>query len=155
MLEVRNLLAGFRPIDEVGNNLANVNWGAAPADRQGGAAIQLLRISPVAYADGISAPALPNNPSARLVSNIVDNQADPNNPTQDIATVDQNSLGDFGYAFGQFIDHDMDLTPGGGASFPIPVPVGDPIGGANDTPLPFTRSQTDPNTGTSTSNPLQ
>jgi hypothetical protein len=155
MLEVRNLLAGFRPIDEVGNNLANVNWGAAPADRQGGAAIQLLRISPVAYADGISAPALPNNASARLISNIVDNQADPNIPTQDIATVDQNSLSDFGYAFGQFIDHDMDLTQGSGASFPIPVPIGDPIGGANDSPLPFTRSQTDPNTGTSTSNPLQ
>jgi hypothetical protein len=47
----------------------------------------------------------------------------------------------------------MDLTPGGGASFPIPVPPGDPIGGVG--PLPFTRSRFDPTTGTSTSNPRQ
>jgi hypothetical protein len=155
LLEDRNLLSSYRPIDEVGNNANNPNWGAAPADQQGGAAIQLLRESPVEYADGIGAPSLPNNPSARLVSNLVDNQADPNNPGVDIATVDQNSLSDFGYAFGQFMDHDMDLTPDGGASFPILVPVGDPIGGPNDTPLPFTRSQTDPNTGSSKQNPLQ
>jgi hypothetical protein len=144
--------SGYRPIDEVGNNVANPNWGAAPADQPGGAAIQLLRNSPVAYADGISAPSLPNNPSARLASDLINNQADPNNPSQDLQTVNQQSLSDFGYAFGQFIDHDMDLTPDGGASFPIPVSPGDPIG---PNPLPFTRSQTDPNTGTSTTNPLQ
>jgi hypothetical protein len=61
-------------------------------------------------------------------------------------------LSDFGYAFGQFMDHDMDLTPDGGASFDIPVAAGDPIG---PNALPFTRSVTDPSTGTSTSNPLQ
>lgn len=155
LLEVRNLLSSYRPIDEVGNNANNPNWGAAPADQACGAAIQLLRQSPVAYADGIGSPSLPNNPSARLVSNLVDNQADPNNSGVDLATVDQRSLSDFGYVLGQFMDHDMDLTPDGGASFPIPVPPGDPIGGPNDTPLPFTRSQTDPNTGTSKKNPLQ
>jgi hypothetical protein len=47
----------------------------------------------------------------------------------------------------------MDLTPGGGDSFSIDVPAGDPIGGAG--PLPFSRSQFEPNTGTSTSNPRQ
>jgi hypothetical protein len=147
-LEARCLLSvvGVRPIDEVGNNLANPTWGAAPADQTGGAAIQLLRISPVAYADGIRSPSLPNNPSARLVSDLLSNQADPNNPTVDIATVDKQSLSDFGYAFGQFIDHDMDLTPDGGERFDIPVPAGDPIG---PNPLPFTRSQFDPNTGSS------
>ena len=36
--------------------------------------------------------------------------------------------------------------------FPIAVPAGDPIGAG---PLPFTRSNFDPNTGTSTSNPRQ
>jgi hypothetical protein len=137
--------SGFRPIDEVGNNVDNPSQGTANTD--------LLRLSPVAYADGSSAPSLPNNPSARLLSNILNNQADPNNSAQDISVIDTNSLSDYGYVWGQFIDHDMDLTPGGGAWFPIDVPAGDPIGGAG--PLPFTRSQFDPNTGTSTSNPRQ
>ena len=66
--------------------------------------------------------------------------------------VSRQGLSDFGYAFGQFMDHDMDLTPDGGASFPITVAAGDPIG---PNALPFTRSLTDPSTGTSTSNPLQ
>jgi hypothetical protein len=129
----------------VGNNSVNPTWGTAGTD--------LLRVSPVAYADGVSAPSLPNDPSARLVSNILNNQADPNNPSQDLSTVDGNSLSDFGYVWGQFIDHDMDLTPDGGASFPIDVPPGDPIGGAG--PLPFSRSQFDPSTGTDPSNPRQ
>jgi hypothetical protein len=145
-------VTGVRPIDEVGNNLANPTWGAAPADLTGGAPIQLLRISPVAYSDGVSGPSLPANPSARLVSNLLSNQADPNNPGVDLATVDQQSLSDFGYAFGQFMDHDMDLTPDGAEAFNIPVPAGDPIG---PDPLPFTRSQFDPNTGTGPNNPRQ
>jgi hypothetical protein len=151
-LETRYLLTGYRPIDEVGNNQANPTWGAAPADQPNGAPIQLLRSSPVAYADGISAPSLPDNPSARLASDNLNNQADPANPSQDLQTVSQESLSDFGYVFGQFLDHDLDLTLDGGASFPIDVPPGDPIG---PDPLPFTRSQYDPTTGTSTSNPRQ
>jgi peroxidase len=144
-LEIRRLLsASVRPITEVGNNLANPNWGIAGAD--------LIRLAATGYADGIDSPALPSDLSARAISNILNNQADPSNPTQDIATIDQNSLSDFGYAFGQFMDHDMDLTPDGGASFPIPVSSSDPIG---PDALPFTRSQTDPDTGTSTSNPAQ
>jgi hypothetical protein len=135
---------GFRPIDEVGNNTANPTEGTAGTD--------LLRVSPAAYADGISAPSLPQDQSARAISNILNDQTDPTDPSQDLNTVDQNSLSDFGYVWGQFIDHDMDLTPDGGASFPIPVAPGDPIG---PNPLPFTRSQFDPATGTSTSNPRQ
>jgi peroxidase len=135
---------GFRPITETGNNQANPTLGTAGTD--------LIRQSPDGYADGISAPSLAQDQSARAISNILNNQADPNNPSQDLNTVDQNSLSDFGYAFGQFMDHDMDLTPDGGASFPIAVASGDPIGPAA---LPFTRSQFDPSTGTSASNPRQ
>src|SRR5262249_20360962 len=62
-------------------------------------------------------------------------------------------LSDFVYVWGQFIDHDMDLTPDGGAALPIAVAPGDPIGGAGS--LPFTRSQFDPNTGTGSANPRQ
>jgi peroxidase len=133
--------------DGSGNNIAHPTWGQAGTD--------LLRVSAPQYANGINSPSLPQNPSARVVSDILNNQADPANPGQDITTIDQNSLSDFGYAFGQFMDHDMDLTQGTGASDPISVPAGDPIGGPNDTPLAFNRSATDPTTGTSTSNPLQ
>ncbi len=136
---------GFRPIDEVGNNLANPTQGTANTD--------LLRLSPVAYADGISAPSLPNNPSARVLSDILNNQADPSNPGQDLNTVDQQSLSDFGYAFGQFIDHDLDLTPtDSNNTLQILADPNDPSQMGNQT---FGRSTTDPATGTSTSNPAQ
>ncbi len=134
----------FRPISGAGNNAARPTWGTAGTD--------LLRVSPAAYADGVSAPALPQDPSARAISNLLNDQTDPNNPSQDVNTVDQQSLSDFGYAFGQFMDHDMDLTPDGGDSFPIPVAAGDPLG---PNALPFTRSQFDPKTGTGPGNPRQ
>src|ERR1700722_2289188 len=137
----------FEPIGGVSNNLANPAWGTAGGD--------LLRLAHPAYADGISSPSLPNDLSARAISDFVNNQADPTNTSQDIQTVDQNSLSDFGYSFGQFMDHDMDLTLDNGVSDPILVPVGDPIGGASDTPLAFNRSLWDPATGTSMANPAQ
>lgn len=139
-----HLSATVRSIDGTGNNLANPTWGSANSD--------LLRLTAAAYANGVNSPALPNDLSARAISNILNDQADPNNLAQDIQTVDGSSLSDFGYAFGQFMDHDMDLTPDGGAPLPIAVAPGDPIG---PNALPFTRSLTDPSTGTSTSNPLQ
>jgi hypothetical protein len=136
-------LGDFRPISEVGNNVANSTLGTANTD--------LLRLSPVAYADGISAPSLPNNPSARVISDIINNQADA--AGNDIATVDGNSLSDFGYAWGQFIDHDMDLTPTGSGEFDnIQADPNDPSQMATQT---FERSSFDPSTGTSTSNPRQ
>ena len=131
---VAQIATGVAPIDGVGNNVANPDWGSAGT--------VLLRLAPPAYADGIFSPALPNNLSPRLISNILNDQAETNN--EDIATVDQNSLSDFGYAFGQFIDHDMDLTPDTGAAFPIPVAADDPIGPQS---LPFFRSVIDPLTG--------
>jgi hypothetical protein len=136
---------GYRPIDEVGNNVANPTEATAATD--------LLRISPAAYADGISAPSLANDPSARVVSDALNNQADPANPMQDLATVDQNSLSDFGYAWGQFIDHDMDLTPTSSAELlQILADPNDPSQMGNQT---FARSLYDPATGTGTSNPRQ
>src|SRR5437764_13293186 len=56
----------WRSIDGTGNNLANPAWGASGTD--------LIRLSPVAYADGVSAPSLPNNPSARVVSDALNTQ---------------------------------------------------------------------------------
>jgi peroxidase len=138
-------VSGYRPIDEVGNNVANPGQGTADTD--------LIRVSPVAYADGIDAPSLPQNPSARVISDILNNQTDPNNLTQDLTTVDGNNLSDFGYAFGQFMDHDMDLTPTDpNNTLLIAADPNDPSGMAAQT---FDRSLTDPTTGTSTRNPAQ
>jgi hypothetical protein len=145
-LEARCLLDnGIRSITGYGNNLANPTEGAAGTD--------LLRLSPVAYDNGIGTPSLPNNPSARVVSDLISNQADPANPSQDIATVDQQSLSDFGYAWGQFIDHDMDLTPTNpNETLQILADPNDPSQMGNQT---FDRSVFDPSTGTSKKNPRQ
>jgi hypothetical protein len=133
------------PINGSGNNAVNPSWGAAGTD--------LLRVSPVAYADGISTPSLTNNPSARVVSDLLNNQTDPNNASQDLNTIDQNNLSDFGYAWGQFIDHDMDLTPTNTSELlTILADPNDPSQMGNQT---FARSVSDPSTGTSTSNPRQ
>lgn len=142
-LESRRLMsADIRSVDGSGNNLAHAAWGQAGSD--------LLRVGPVGYSDGVSAPALVNDLSARTISNLLNDQA--SSSGDDKSTVDARSLSDFGYAFGQFMDHDMDLTPDGGDSFNIAVSAADPIG---PHPLYFTRSQFDASTGTGTSNPRQ
>jgi hypothetical protein len=157
-------VTGYSSIDEVGNNAADPTLGTANTD--------LLRISPADYkpvangGDGLNTPSLTYGAPTfvagpRLVSNTVDNQATTLFGSVDTNTVDGNGLSDFGYTFGQFMDHDMDLTPtqsdpaptpdpnkDGVDGFPIPVdPVhtGDPIGS-----LAFTRSIFDPTTGITT-----
>jgi hypothetical protein len=143
-LETRCLLSGYRPIDEFANNLANPTWGQAGTD--------LLRIAPAAYANGYSTPSLANDPGARFISNALNDQTDPNNPSQDLNTVYSRSLSDFAYAWGKFIDHDMDLTKdNSGQRFDTsPGSPTDPMGTE-----PFTRSQYDPATGTGPGNPRQ
>ena len=142
-LEARCLLdSGFRTITEVGNNIANPTWGTAGTD--------LLRVSPVAYADGISTPSTPNTLSPREVSNNLSNQSNPIfSGADNLGPPNSQFLSDYAYAWGQFIDHDMDLTlDNSGQAFNIPA---DPTR-RNDAMgvEPFTRSQFDPNTGITT-----
>jgi hypothetical protein len=141
-LEVRCLPSGFRTIDGSGNNLGDPDEGQAGID--------LFRIAPSAYADGHSAPSGANRPNARFISNTLSDQADPANPGQDVSIQNNRGLSDFIYVFGQFLDHDLDLTKdNSGQRFDIPPGfVGDPMGTE-----PFTRSQFDPATGTT--NPRQ
>jgi len=146
-LEERNLLSSYRTIDGSGNNIANPTWGQAGTD--------LVRISPVAYSDGITAPSTPNTLSPRQISNDLNNQSNPMfSGADNLGHPQSQDLSDFAYVWGQFIDHDMDLTPtSSGQSFDIPADPTNP----ND-PMgvePFTRSTFDPSTGTSTTNPRQ
>ncbi len=109
----------FRSIDGSGNNLIDGLRGAANT--------ALLRHTTIAYADGVGAPAAPDEPSARLISNIV--VAQPELIPSPIPT------SDYLWQWGQFIDHDLDLTPSIDPSepFDIPVPLGDPSFDPNGT----------------------
>jgi hypothetical protein len=176
-------VTGFSPVDEVGNNAANPYQGVSfftsstegttPADVAGG---DLLRLSPADYkpvangGDGFTTPSLTYGAptfiaTPRQVSNFVFNQATTLFGSTDINTVDGNGLSDFGYTWGQFIDHDMDLTPtqstgapaankDGVNGFPIPVDAfhngldGNQPADSIVGPIPFTRSIFDPTTGT-------
>jgi len=109
-LERRELLAAdFPAIDGTENNEENADWGSVG---QG-----LERWTQVEYTDGISEPAGQDRLSAREVSNIV--VASPG----DISNED--GLSDLSWVFGQFIDHDIDLSGSGDEPFDIEVPAGD------------------------------
>jgi len=101
----------FRTIDGSQNNLVHPTWGMAE--------IPLQRHAPVGYGDGRSTPAGATRPSARAVSNALCAQSVPQ----------PNAAGasDFVWQWGQFVDHDLDLT---GTLVPpevfaILVPMGD------------------------------
>jgi peroxidase len=140
-----NFSVNVASYDGTGNNLLNTDWGSAGSD--------LLRLSPAQYADGVSTPAGADRPSARAISNAVSA-----NPDQ--AIINDRDLTAFVYAWGQFLDHDLDLTVAGSPkeSFNVAVPSGDPQFDPNGTgtqQIFLSRSQFDPNTGISAANPRQ
>ncbi|HEX5050137.1 MAG TPA: peroxidase family protein [Planctomycetota bacterium] len=103
----------FRTIDGSSNNINHPTWGMAN--------IELMRRAPVAYADGVSAPGGATRPSARAVSNAL--------CAQDDQVPNAMGASDFVWQWGQFIDHDLDLTTALSPieAFDIPVPIGDPF----------------------------
>ncbi|HTQ38164.1 MAG TPA: peroxidase family protein, partial [Pirellulales bacterium] len=154
-LEPRNMMTASspisilppEPINGVGNNVANPTWGAADTD--------FTRLAAALFGDGISTPNGQALPSARAISNLIANQ--------DLAGVEQDlnnnrNMTDFVYAWGQFIDHDIDLTEGGSVAMNIPIPAGDPTfdpTDQGDLSIAFNRSQIADGTGTSAGNPAQ
>jgi hypothetical protein len=143
-LTTSSAATAIESINGTGNNLVQTTWGSAGTD--------LLRIAAAAYTDGISSPAGATRPDARAVSNAVAAQAD------GVDILNNRDLSAFVYAWGQFIDHDLDLTPTGTTAFNIAVPTGDPSfdpTGTGTAVISLNRSITDPKTGTGTSNPAQ
>jgi hypothetical protein len=134
-LEDRCVPAAFRTIDGTGNNALHPDWGSAGVD--------LLRIAGAAYADGLSAPTVgdPARPSAREISNVIVAQTTPDR------VISARLMSAMIYGWGQFIDHDIDLTPAGTAETLNVDATGDPL---FDPPgyIGFTRSIYDPATGT-------
>src|SRR5262245_32803905 len=141
-LEDRTVPSGTYSIDGRNNNPFHPNFGST--------GIQLLRTAPSEYGDGISTPAGADRLGARAISNIVADQG-----SNDI--ISDRLLSAMIYAWGQFVDHDLDLTPTGGTeSIDIPVPAGDPFFDPNNTGtqvIHTTRSVFASNTGTT--NPRQ
>ncbi|QDT36948.1 peroxidase family protein [Stratiformator vulcanicus] len=129
-LEQRVVLSADIPtINGIGNNLNNPDWGSTETE--------LLRNTEAEYTDGTSSPAGDDRPSARVISNTVGDQ-------ESDATNDR-YLTDYVWIWGQFIDHDIDLTEGASPAeeFNIDVPQGDPLFDPNGTgtqQIPLDRS---------------
>jgi hypothetical protein len=130
-----------RTLDGSGNNLRHPDWGKAGT--------QYLRVAPTNYADGIG--KMVSGPSPRFISNRVFNDVGQNLFSED-------DISQWGWAWGQFIDHDIGLrdeTPA--ESVPIGFDTKDPLESfQNDFGnLAFSRTPAAPGTGTSTGNPRQ
>ncbi|HVO24614.1 MAG TPA: peroxidase family protein [Candidatus Margulisiibacteriota bacterium] len=119
----------FRTFDGSNNNLAHPEWGST--------GVELIRLTYADYADGVSAPAGPTRPGARAISNAVVAQPGP--------LPNSEKLSDFVWQWGQFLDHDLDLTGAASPAEPvdIPVPSGDQFfdpGGTGTQVIPCPRS---------------
>jgi hypothetical protein len=119
----------FRSFNGTCNNLQNPLFGST--------GIELLRNSTIDYADNISEPSGYDRPNPRLISNILANQKDD--------VLNKYNASDFIWQWGQFLDHDIDLT-GADPSyeyFNVIVPAGDPFFDPLETGvqvIPLTRS---------------
>ncbi len=133
----------FRSIDGTGNNLTHSQIGSTGE--------QLLRVASNDYGDGVSSPAGENRPSAREISNEL--------AAQMSSLTNNRDLSSFVFAWGQFLDHDLDLTEAAGTeAFNIEVPDGDPQfdpQGSGTQTIALTRSHFDESTGTDANNPRQ
>ncbi len=122
------------------------------APKDGAAHSTLLRVAAPDYGDGISSLAGQSRLSAREISNIVLSQPRP--------VPSGKKASDLVWQWGQFIDHDIDLTEGHNPpeAANISVPTGDPFFDPSSTGtavIGFNRSIYDPATGTDPSNPRQ
>lgn len=134
----------IRKFDGTQNNVANPLWGAT--------FVHLQRWGDVGYTDGISTLAGSLRPSAREVSNAI--------VSQDEGAAIPNTFNgtDFIWQWGQFIDHDIDLTDGTEETADITVPAGDiwfDPDNLGTQIIPFARALFDHSTGTDASNPRQ
>ena len=124
----------YRDVDGTGNNIGNPTWGNAGE--------QLIREDGLSdYGDSASVPSGASRPSARVISNAIFSQSS--------SVPDTLGTTDMFWLWGQFVDHDIDLTVGADPpeSFDIPVPLDDMtfVGGSV---ISMSRSNFDTDTGT-------
>jgi len=140
----RPLTSDQHNIDGSNNNLLDPEMNAAGTP--------LRRAMQAKYADGVAQMVGQNYPNPRAVSNSVNAQ---NSSIKNIM-----NASDFLWQWGQFVDHDIDLTDG--ANPPehanILIPAGDPMFDPDTTgavEMVFNRSIYDTTTGTGNDNPRQ
>ena len=127
----------FRSIDGSNNNLAD------PAMNQTGT--DFARVGPANFSDGIS--TMTPGPNPRDISNILVAQADTGEDGPHLTDDNGVALSGMMYAWGQFVDHDLDLEKGGTATdISITVPADDQFLPPGST-IPLTRVAIDPATG--------
>ncbi|MGK7904812.1 MAG: peroxidase family protein [Hormoscilla sp.] len=138
------------PIDGVGNNLENPEYGAANT--------ALLNIVPLDYSDGFSTAAGADRPNPRQISNEVSYQSE--------EIPEPRGLTNVIWGFGQFLDHDLSLTPELSAEqaaaeerfISVEVPPGDPQldpQGTGEVVIEMRDFVLIEGTGTDPTNPLQ
>ncbi len=130
----------YRTIDGTGNNIIHPGWGAVGTHIINGT---------IGFADGISAPAGPDWPNPRYISNSLF--------AQSTLVNDNLGLSAYAWGWGQFIDHCITLSPNNpGEEMNIPVPPYDAYfdpNGSGTAVIPMERSSYDTTTGTGTGNP--
>ncbi len=134
----------FRNIDGSNNNIGKPEMNETDT--------ALTRLTKSDYSDGISAMAGTDRPNPRSISNQVVDQ-NGSSYTYKLAS-------DFLWQWGQFLDHDIDLTDGADPAEknPIPIPAGDPIFDPDNTGtavMRFNRSIYDEESGTDSTKPRQ
>src|SRR5580692_8109619 len=130
------LLSMFQPIGGI-DNTVDPSLDPIPGTPE-------LSIAPPNFTPGTTDTPI-SGPNPRTLSNIVSGgqssfgkRANTNDPTSASAWL---------YAFGQFVDHDLDLESVGTTDDSITVPDGDP-NFPDGTTIPLTRAITSPTTGT-------
>lgn len=88
----------FRTIDGTYNNCLNPEWGSAH--------IPMLRLTAIDYEDGKDSPSGANRANPRAISNTVAHQGNNDYSYQKVPR-----YSDWIWQWGQFLDHDLDLTP--------------------------------------------
>jgi len=119
-------------IDGTGNNVANPTWGKSNTN--------YTRVGPVRYANGIGTPAA--GPNTRFISNRVFNDINQN-------VFSDHRVTQWGWTWGQFLDHTFGLAAGGTEAANIPFNSADPLESFTNTvgSIPFTRDLVAPGTG--------
>lgn len=132
--------AEYRTIDGSGNHLQNSQMGAADTR------LSRFMYNPVYPGDKLGTTMLtpPDAPNARTISTALTEVFVPRTNGTD-RIVNSRGLSDYVWQWGQFLTHDLDLTPNAAANGVqnIQVPQGDPYFdplGTGSSVIPFTRS---------------